>query len=190
MERRLCEECAASRGVLPAAAADAGGGTKPAVAAGPGGESGRCGGGGLTAHGFLRRLEERPAQARGRCPSCGSTYAEIRRTGVLGCAVCYTTFRMQIEGLLQRIHGAARHRGKAPAAAFAGSTTAAGEVDAEAAGRLLARLKSQLRVAVEMEAFEDAAALRDRIRGIEKAPVDATRAAVRGDRADGERDGA
>ena len=51
-------------------------------------------------------------------------------------------------------------------------------------------MRSQRRVAVEMEAFEDAAALRDRIRGIEKAPVDATRAAVRGDRADGERDGA
>ena len=52
-----------------------------------------------------------------RCDGCGITFAEIQKTGKLGCANCYSTFRAKLRPIITRIHRSAQHRGKNPAGA-------------------------------------------------------------------------
>ena len=49
-----------------------------------------------------------------RCPSCGMTYDELRRTGKFGCSSCYDAFEPYITGSLKSIHGDNVHKGKVP----------------------------------------------------------------------------
>ncbi len=87
------------------------------------------------------------------CGACGLKYGEFRAEGRLGCPHDYETFRPLLEPLLERIHRAGRHGGKAPKAAL--RRRAAGGAD---------DLTSQLKAAVAAERYEEAARLRDRIR--------------------------
>jgi protein arginine kinase activator len=92
--------------------------------------------------------------ARLTCPVCGIKYMEFRAEGRLGCPHDYEAFRTGLEPLLQRIHRAGRHVGKAP-------RRRPGPPAAQA--ELLA-LRRRLRAAVEAESYEEAAHLRDVIR--------------------------
>src|SRR5437899_9306116 len=92
--------------------------------------------------------------ARLACPACGIKYMEFRAEGRLGCPHDYTVFRTGLEPLLQRIHRAERHVGKRPQHHRADSATLADLVE----------LRQRLRQAVETEAFEEAARLRDLLR--------------------------
>ena len=49
-----------------------------------------------------------------RCDECGITYAEIQKSGKLGCADCYNVFRAKLRPIITRIHRSAQHRGKNP----------------------------------------------------------------------------
>jgi len=91
--------------------------------------------------------------ARLTCPACGIKYMEFRAEGRLGCPHDYEVFRVGLEPLLQRIHRADRHVGKQPRCRL--SPTRQAE---------LVELRGQLRAAVETEAYEEAARLRDLIR--------------------------
>lgn len=48
------------------------------------------------------------------CPVCGTALADYARTGLLGCAACYETFREQLRPTVRRIHGKTIHTGKHP----------------------------------------------------------------------------
>ena len=53
------------------------------------------------------------------CPACGTTMAEFRRTGLLGCAYCYSAFREELLETVRNMHnmqGEVRHTGKRPEA--------------------------------------------------------------------------
>lgn len=99
-----------------------------------------------------------PDWARVQCSQCGWTPGQFQETGRLGCDRCYESFAPLLGPLVQRIHGSGEHRGKIPARA--GSTLKA--------LRELEALRDQLRDAVQREEFETAAALRDRIRELER----------------------
>lgn len=93
-------------------------------------------------------------QFSAECPSCGMTYAEFKRKGMLGCMECYKSFREPLEELLVRVHGNAQHSGRVP-----------GGVDSKVALRLnIDRLKQRLVKAIADEEYELAAELRDQIR--------------------------
>lgn len=98
------------------------------------------------------------AAALAECPGCGATLQDFRRTGRLGCATCWTTFEGPLRGLTRRVHGATRHVGEA--------YLQPGAEPADQAA-LVQRLRVQLSVAVVDEKFEQAAELRDRLRGLE-----------------------
>ncbi len=49
-----------------------------------------------------------------RCSRCGLTSSELQRLSRFGCAHCYETFAGALDGWLQKIHGAIRHRGRLP----------------------------------------------------------------------------
>ncbi len=102
--------------------------------------------------GELARLDKRS------CPACGITFREFRRSGRLGCANDYEVFKEELVPLLENIHGAAQHCGKAPQRA---PQTVLRTSE-------LLKLRKQLRDAVEREDYEKAAELRDRIRELEQ----------------------
>jgi protein arginine kinase activator len=89
------------------------------------------------------------------CPNCGRTIAQIRDTGLLGCADCYVAFRSSLASLIERAQaGSSFHVGRAPR----------GTLDATARHALRSRLVRELDEAVLAEQYERAARLRDRIR--------------------------
>lgn len=91
------------------------------------------------------------------CPECGATLQDFRASGRVGCSGCWTAFERPLRDLLRRVHGATRHCGEQYLEA--GDSTPETELMREQA-----RLKEQLRVAIQGEAFELAAELRDRLR--------------------------
>ncbi len=88
------------------------------------------------------------------CPACGYTYREFAESGRLGCDRCYEAFKDELSPLILRLHGRAEHRGKLPRR---GAQHLA-EV------RELERLRQQMADAIQREAFEEAAQIRDQIR--------------------------
>jgi len=92
------------------------------------------------------------------CPNCAMTYDDFRKVGRLGCAECYPTFKRSLGSLLKRIHGSPIHLGKSPARL----------VKPSKAKSELAELKKKLERAIEDEAFEEAARLRDQVRRAEQ----------------------
>ncbi|MDD2752467.1 MAG: UvrB/UvrC motif-containing protein [Candidatus Omnitrophica bacterium] len=96
-----------------------------------------------------------------KCPSCKLTYADFKKIGRLGCGQCYTAFKKYLAPLLKRIHGSSAHVGKSPQ----------GIAKVLPKGIDLQGLRSQLQKAIEAEAFEEAARLRDQIKGLEQGPL-------------------
>lgn len=107
--------------------------------------------------GFNPTSVEQPSEMA--CPKCGITFSQITQAGKLGCSTCYETFETYLEPLLRRIHGGGQNVGKVPARR----------------GVVIKRrmehkkLKEQLQVLIQQEAFEEAAVVRDQIRHIEQA---------------------
>jgi protein arginine kinase activator len=134
----LCERCAAERGVETTLAA-----AKPQI-----GE-------------FLQAVHQQVnigAEDEGKCSFCGGTLRDFRSTGRLGCAHCYDSFERSIRELLRRVHGNSRHVGRR----YEPPT----ETEMERAGTV-AELRERLRRAIETEQFEQAATLRDQLKGME-----------------------
>lgn len=92
------------------------------------------------------------------CPNCGITFKDFRLTGRLGCPQDYEVFRAELLPLLENIHSEVQHVGKSPR-----RHPAAGGRRGE-----LSALRKQLQQAVGREDYEEAARLRDQIRGIEQ----------------------
>ncbi len=112
---------------------------------------------GLVDYGKAQEPEAGGAPAKA-CANCGMTYDDFRKVGRLGCSECYTTFKRSLGGLLKRIHGAPLHMGKAPVRLSKPPKAKAELLD----------LKKKLEHAIEHEAFEEAAGLRDQIRRLEQ----------------------
>ena len=112
---------------------------------------------GLTDFGLKPAGKSSTVSKQPPCPKCGMTYEDFRKSGRLGCAACYDTFRRYLAPLLRRIHGSTQHLGKQP-------VVAAPKGRSSVARETLAQLKERLKTAVAKESYEEAALLRDKIR--------------------------
>ncbi len=102
----------------------------------------------------LTELATFPAEEMKRkCPGCGMTYVDFRKTGRLGCSQCYSTFEQGMNALLETIHKSNRHVGKIP-------KRLAGVI---AGVKKRQALERKLKEAIEKEAFEKAAVIRDQL---------------------------
>ncbi|MFH1269694.1 MAG: UvrB/UvrC motif-containing protein [Candidatus Omnitrophota bacterium] len=106
---------------------------------------------------FEKPVKEKEAIVLVKCPNCALTYADFKKLGRLGCSECYDTFRKYLGPLLKKVHGSVLHFGKSP---FRVSRPVDERVD-------LQTLRNQLQKAIESEAFEEAARIRDQIKGME-----------------------
>jgi len=93
-----------------------------------------------------------------KCSSCGLSYSDFKKIGRLGCGSCYTAFKKYLGPLLKRIHGSNIHLGKSPIELP--KTAARKKPDPQ-------ELRARLQKAIENEAFEEAAKLRDQIKELE-----------------------
>ena len=92
-----------------------------------------------------------------KCPMCGFTQADFKKTGRLGCSVCYVTFSEGLSTLLKAMHKGTEHVGKLPQRAHREF-----ELDDR-----MRTLNEDLQKAVAEENYESAAALRDQIKQLE-----------------------
>lgn len=101
----------------------------------------------------------KPAEKRlaGKCPECSMTYEEFGKSGRLGCASCYDAFNKMLLPLIKRVQRSTHHVGKRPSRVSLETS----QVQA------LQILQERLVKSVQMEAFEEAARLRDEIRQAE-----------------------
>lgn len=129
----LCEECAKNKGVNDStfALADM-----------------------LLGLGASQEIEQASGGVEIKCPQCGFTQADFKKSGRLGCAECYKTFADGLEGLLKSMHKGTRHAGKVPEGL---------RQTRDLSDRLNA-LQQRLAKAIQEENFEQAAALRDEIK--------------------------
>lgn len=131
----LCEACAKSKGVNDSsfALADL-----------------------LLGLGASQEIDQSAAGGELKCPHCGFTQADFKKSGRLGCPDCYSTFVEGLEGLLKTMHKGIKHVGKVPEAL---------RRTRESADRLKS-LQKKLAKAIEEENFEQAATLRDEIKKV------------------------
>ena len=92
-----------------------------------------------------------------RCPVCGYTQADFKKTGRLGCSSCYLTFAEGLGTLLKAMHKGTEHVGKLPQRAHRA---------VELSDRMRT-LTENLQKAVAEENYESAASLRDQIKQLE-----------------------
>jgi protein arginine kinase activator len=92
-----------------------------------------------------------------KCPACGFSQADFKKTGRLGCAECYQTFSDGLESLLKAMHKGTSHVGKIPARLMRHL-----QLDAQ-----MKNLQRDLENAVSKEDYESAASLRDQIKNLE-----------------------
>jgi protein arginine kinase activator len=111
--------------------------------------------------GAAQELEQSAGGTEIKCPRCGFTQADFKKSGRLGCPDCYKTFAEGLSGLLKTMHKGTRHAGKAPESL---------RVSREFADRLKV-LQKKLTKAIESEDFELAARLRDEIKQMADRPV-------------------
>jgi protein arginine kinase activator len=104
--------------------------------------------------GASQELESSVAGVEVKCPRCGFSQADFKKSGRLGCPECYRTFAEGLSGLLKTMHKGTRHVGKAPEAL----RQTRDNIDR------LKQLQKKLTKAVEDENYEAAAALRDEIK--------------------------
>jgi protein arginine kinase activator len=92
-----------------------------------------------------------------KCPVCGFTQSDFKKTGRLGCSTCYVTFTEALNALLKAMHKGTAHVGKVPQRAHKA---------VELSDRMR-NLSESLQKAVAEENYETAASLRDQIKQLE-----------------------
>ncbi len=92
-----------------------------------------------------------------KCMNCGTTYAEFKNSGLLGCDECYNQFIKILTIFIKRVQKSSEHIGKIP-------SRCGYDVIIK---RELIILKDKLQKAILSEEYEKAAELRDSIRSIE-----------------------
>jgi protein arginine kinase activator len=111
--------------------------------------------------GASQQIEQAAGGVELKCPRCGFTQADFKKSGRLGCPECYKTFAEGLSGLLKTMHKSTRHTGKAPEALRA---------TRENADRLKT-LQIKLARAIKDENYEQAAQVRDEIKQLAGRPT-------------------
>ena len=117
-----------------------------------------------------------------KCEKCGLTFDDFMSTGKFGCSNCFEEFAQRIDPILKNIHGSNRHIGrlgniieenkisKGPENQFNNSNNTANKQGSNESQiktekeKQIEDLKSDLKLAIKEERYEDAAKIRDQIK--------------------------
>ena len=114
-----------------------------------------------------------------KCNNCNMTYNDFVNQGKFGCEECYNVFSSKIDSLLKRLHGDNKHTGRKSrhktfknvdlgAESVHETRTSVGVNDFVDPQNKLQKLQSDLKKAIADERYEDAAKIRDEIKGLDK----------------------
>jgi protein arginine kinase activator len=106
--------------------------------------------------GAAQEITQTPGGVDLKCPRCGFSQADFKKSGRLGCPECYQVFAEGLAGLLKTMHKGTRHTGKTPEALRASRDNA----------ERLKSLNKKLAKAIESEDFESAAKVRDELKDL------------------------
>jgi len=109
--------------------------------------------------GLVAATDTEPGATAQRCPVCGFTQADFKKTGRFGCPNCYDAFAEGLSSLLKAMHRRTVHTGKIPSRL---------KHSTERAARIK-EIRKELDAAVTAENYETAAQLRDQLRELEQA---------------------
>lgn len=99
------------------------------------------------------------------CSFCGTTFEEFTKNAMAGCPHCYRAFYKELLPSIERIHGKTHHVGKIPRSAS--EEVVARRRKADRVQRVTA-LQHKLDEAVAVQAYEEAARLRDEIKAVKQ----------------------
>lgn len=105
--------------------------------------------------GILEKIDQ-PPKTDIQCPKCGTTLSQFQKTKRVGCADDYDLFGLG--PVLEKYHKANKHVGKVPST----------YMTAKDRENQLKKLRSDMDAAVKAERYEEAAKLRDQIKGLTK----------------------
>ncbi len=105
-----------------------------------------------------------------RCPKCDTTWDRLREDGRAGCAYCYEAFEENLLEVMGRMQREVHHVGKMPVALLKRRQRL--EHLRKQRDHRLQMLQNRLKEAIAAENYEDAAALRDKIKMVESTIVD------------------
>lgn len=117
------------------------------------------------------RKRVKPTTSPASCVGCGLSFAQFKKSGLLGCPACYQTFEDRIGPMIERAHeGGCNHVGKVPKRAL-NSCTASGDSsriesllgDVRQREQRLETLRQRLAKSIHDEEYEQAAMLRDEL---------------------------
>ena len=94
-----------------------------------------------------------------RCTNCGLTFANYRKTMMLGCSQCYDAFADLLVPDLQKYHGSSRHTGRSPGIHSSPKNEKL---------QSMLELRKRMNDSISREDFWEAARLRDQIRALEE----------------------
>jgi protein arginine kinase activator len=92
------------------------------------------------------------------CAACGTSLSQFQSSGRFGCPECYTAFKDDVQGLVEKIHDSSQHVGKVP-------KRISSEVSMQ---KDIRQLQVELKKAIRREDYEKAAGLRDQIKQMEE----------------------
>ena len=95
------------------------------------------------------------------CPACHMKQSDFRKTGRLGCPLCYEAFSEELGPLIRAMHRRDQHVGRIPKGQAVRIRRAAE----------LNRLQKAMDEAVAREDFEEAARLRDQVQRLRRDPT-------------------
>ena len=104
--------------------------------------------------GAAQEIAQTTDGAEVKCPRCGFSQADFKKSGRLGCPECYQVFAEGLAGLLKTMHKGTRHTGKTPEALRRSRDNA----------ERFKSLQKKLAKAIESEDFELAAKVRDELK--------------------------
>ena len=115
-----------------------------------------------------------------KCNNCNMTYDDFVNIGKFGCEECYEVFSPKIESLLKRLHGDNKHLGRKSIRNNVGGAAYSEpqegkKIDDNQQNKKtnnkenkLQKLQNDLKKAIADERYEDAAKIRDEIKGFGK----------------------
>lgn len=113
--------------------------------------------------GFLGNIKGKEAKhslSVKKCPQCGMVFNEFSKTGKLGCAKCYDTFKDELIPMIERIHGKSTHvKRQAQLSSLNKSMDVSEKIK---------KLQSEMQKAIDVQDFENAARIRDEIKELKR----------------------
>ncbi|MDX1805876.1 MAG: UvrB/UvrC motif-containing protein [Paenisporosarcina sp.] len=106
-----------------------------------------------------KQPQEKTQPELNTCSYCGWTFQQFLNQGKFGCAECYESFHGQLPEVFKKLHnGNVKHIGKAPGS-FGQTLQLKKQIES---------IRTEMRTAIEIENFEEAARLRDEARALEE----------------------